>query len=112
AVQLLQRGDDLRQCHPERSEGPGRRVVRWMTFDAPRAARSLAHARDDIRTIDGIIAPMQAAETKSLPQNAYVTLGAGENYEPMVLPAETAPETTVRSVAWGLFLCIVFTVAS
>ena len=55
---------------------------------------------------------MEAAETKSLPQNAYVTLAAGENYEPMVLPQEQPPETTPRAIAWGLFLCIVFTVAS
>src|SRR5881396_1011665 len=57
-------------------------------------------------------APMQTAESKSLPQNAYVTLGEGEAYEPMVLAQETRPETTGRSIAWGLFLCIVFTVAS
>src|SRR5438552_4433698 len=59
-----------------------------------------------------IIAAMQTAETKSLPQNAYVTLGHGEQYEPMVLPQETPPETTLRSVAWGVSLCVIFTVAS
>jgi putative OPT family oligopeptide transporter len=55
---------------------------------------------------------MEAAETKSLPQNAYVTLAQGESYEPMVLPQETPPESTGRAIAWGLFLCIIFTVAS
>lgn len=55
---------------------------------------------------------MEAAETKSLPQNAYVTLGEGEVYEPMVLPQEKPPESTGRAIAWGLFLCIIFTVAS
>jgi putative OPT family oligopeptide transporter len=55
---------------------------------------------------------METAETKSLPQNAYVTLAAGESYEPMVLPQETPPETTFRSIAWGLLLCVIFTVAS
>jgi putative OPT family oligopeptide transporter len=55
---------------------------------------------------------MQTADTKSLPQNAYVTLAEGEQYEPMVLPQEHPPETTGRAVAWGLFLCIIFTVAS
>src|SRR5204862_4666797 len=55
---------------------------------------------------------MEAAESKSLPQNAYVTLGEGENYEPMVLPQEHPPETTARAIGWGLFLCIIFTVAS
>ena len=55
---------------------------------------------------------MEAAETKSLPQNAYLTLAQGESYEPMVLPQETPPESTGRAIAWGLFLCIIFTVAS
>src|SRR5436190_5365778 len=55
---------------------------------------------------------MEAAETKSLPQNAYVTLGAGEQYEPMVLPRETPPETTFRSIFWGITFCVIFTVAS
>src|SRR5436190_2465092 len=55
---------------------------------------------------------MEAAETKSLPQNAYVTLAQGESYEPMVLPQETPPESTGRAIAWGLFLCVIFTVAS
>src|SRR5919206_625243 len=57
-------------------------------------------------------APMETAESKSLPQNAYVTLGQGEQYEPMVLAQEHPPETTGRAIAWGLFLCIIFTVAS
>src|SRR5258706_5345894 len=30
----------------------------------------------------------------------------------MVLPQETPPESTGRAIAWGLFLCIIFTVAS
>src|ERR1700737_4059807 len=55
---------------------------------------------------------MEAAETKSLPQNAYVTLADGQVYEPMVLPPEQPPETTPRAIAWGLFLCGIFTVAS
>src|SRR6266516_7846713 len=55
---------------------------------------------------------METAETKSLPQNAYVTLAQGESYEPMVLPQETPPETTFRSIAWGVSLCVIFTVAS
>src|SRR5438046_1832070 len=55
---------------------------------------------------------MEAAETKSLPQNAYVALTEGEVYEPMVLPQETPPESTFRSILWGLLLCVIFTVAS
>src|SRR4051794_11789348 len=55
---------------------------------------------------------MQTAESKSLPQNAYVELEDGQTYEPMVLPQEKPPELTGRSILWGLFLCVVFTVAS
>ncbi len=55
---------------------------------------------------------MEAGESKSLPENAYVPLAEGEVYQPMV-PADQAPlETTPRAIAWGLFLCIIFTVAS
>jgi putative OPT family oligopeptide transporter len=55
---------------------------------------------------------MDEPETKSLPENAYRPLAAGETYEPMVPAKEAPPETTFRSVGWGLFLCILFTVAS
>jgi len=55
---------------------------------------------------------METAETKSLPENAYVPLKEGEQYQPMVAAEQTPPETTGRAIAWGLFLCIVFTVAS
>jgi putative OPT family oligopeptide transporter len=55
---------------------------------------------------------MQTAESKSLPQNAYVNLAEGESYEPMVPPSAQPPESTGRAIAWGLFLCIIFTVAS
>jgi putative OPT family oligopeptide transporter len=57
-------------------------------------------------------AAMQTAESKSLPQNAYVPLAEGQDYEPMVPPSVQPPETTGRAIAWGLFLCIIFTVAS
>jgi putative OPT family oligopeptide transporter len=55
---------------------------------------------------------MEGVETKSLPENAYVPLPEGETYEPMVLASEHPPETTGRSIGWGLVLCIIFTVAS
>jgi putative OPT family oligopeptide transporter len=55
---------------------------------------------------------MEAAESKSLPENAYVPLKAGEEYQPMVPAAQEPPETTGRAIGWGLFLCIIFTVAS
>jgi putative OPT family oligopeptide transporter len=50
--------------------------------------------------------------TSSLPQNAYKTLAPGETYQPIVPAATIVPETTWRSVLWGLLLCVVFTVAS
>jgi putative OPT family oligopeptide transporter len=50
--------------------------------------------------------------TTALPQNAYTTLKPGEHYQPIVPAAATVPESTTRSVLWGLTLCIVFTLAS
>src|SRR5262245_18170334 len=55
---------------------------------------------------------MDAPDTRSLPENAYETLEAGETYKPVVPATAVLPEATGRSVAWGLFLCVVFTVAS
>ncbi len=55
---------------------------------------------------------MDAPETKSLPENAYKELSPGEVYQPIVPAASKIPETTSRSVLWGLFLCFIFTVAS
>ncbi|HEV7668709.1 MAG TPA: oligopeptide transporter, OPT family [Thermoanaerobaculia bacterium] len=55
---------------------------------------------------------MDAPESKSLPENAYQPLAPGEMYVPMVPATSAPPEVTVRSVAWGLALCIVFTIAS
>ena len=55
---------------------------------------------------------MDASETKSLPGNAYEPLAPGETYAPVVPAAQNPPEATWRSVAWGLFFCVVFTVAS
>jgi putative OPT family oligopeptide transporter len=51
-------------------------------------------------------------ESKSLPANAYLPLGENEVYCPIV-PAEAhEPELTWRSILWGTFLCVIFTVAS
>src|SRR5512139_2682227 len=55
---------------------------------------------------------MDAPDTRSLPPNAYVPLAPGEDYRPVVPAATTMPEATVRSVGWGLFFCVIFTVAS
>jgi putative OPT family oligopeptide transporter len=55
---------------------------------------------------------METVESKSLPENAYVPLQHGEVYQPMVPADQHPPETTGRAIAWGFFLCIIFTVAS
>jgi putative OPT family oligopeptide transporter len=55
---------------------------------------------------------MDAPETKSLPENAYKPLAPGETYAPMIPARADVPEATARSVGWGLFLCVIFTVAS
>ena len=52
------------------------------------------------------------AETKSLPENAYRTLPAGEAYAPVIPASAHPPEASARAVLWGLFLCAVFTAAS
>jgi putative OPT family oligopeptide transporter len=55
---------------------------------------------------------MDAPDTKSLPENAYRPLAQGEAYRPIIPPPAVMEEATARSVGWGLFLCIIFTVAS
>jgi putative OPT family oligopeptide transporter len=55
---------------------------------------------------------MDAPETRSLPENAYRPLAPGETYTPTVPAVTQVEEATFRSVGWGLFLCIVFTIAS
>ncbi len=51
-------------------------------------------------------------DTKSLPENAYRPLQAGEVYSPVVPPGTLVAELTWRSVSWGLLLCVIFSVAS
>lgn len=55
---------------------------------------------------------MEATESRSLPENAYRQLKEGEAYLPMVPAAKVIPEATGRSIGWGLFLCVIFTVAA
>lgn len=56
---------------------------------------------------------MDAPDTKSLPDNAYEPLKPGEVYKPIVPAGTTSfPEATGVSVFWGLFFCVIFTVAS
>src|SRR6478735_3150339 len=49
---------------------------------------------------------------KQLPANAYTPLAPGTVYQPPVAAREAPPELTPRSVGWGVFLCVVFTIAS
>jgi putative OPT family oligopeptide transporter len=55
---------------------------------------------------------MDAPESKSLPDNAYEELAPGQSYQPIIPASETILETTGRSLGWGLFLCVLFTIAS
>jgi len=55
---------------------------------------------------------MDAPDAKSLPENAYKPLAPGETYAPIVPASAKVPEASGRAVAWGLFLCVIFTVAS
>lgn len=55
---------------------------------------------------------MEASEHRTLPENAYRPLQPGENYHPVIPPTATHPEATWRSVGWGLFLSVLFSVAS
>jgi len=55
---------------------------------------------------------MATTVAKALPDNAYTQLAPGQDYQPLVPAREAPPELTPRSVGWGLFLCVIFTVAS
>ncbi len=55
---------------------------------------------------------MSAPAPKQLPANAYTPLPPGTVYEPPVAASEHLAELTPRSVGWGVFLCVVFTIAS
>src|ERR1035438_9111177 len=49
---------------------------------------------------------------RQLPANAYTPLPPGTIYQPPVPASEKLAELTPRSIGWGVFLCVVFTVAS
>jgi putative OPT family oligopeptide transporter len=48
----------------------------------------------------------------ALPENAYKELGKGETYTPVMQPNQSYPEVTRWSVAWGLFMAILFSAAA
>ena len=51
-------------------------------------------------------------EQTSLPSNAYEPLELGQAYDPLIPAQKRIPELTSRSIGWGVFLCVIFTVAS
>ncbi len=57
-------------------------------------------------------AAVSAGDAARLPANAYSRLGDHEIYTPMVPAASAPPESTWRSILWGLLLCVIFTLAS
>ncbi|MBN1568141.1 MAG: oligopeptide transporter, OPT family [Acidobacteria bacterium] len=55
---------------------------------------------------------MNDSENKPLLENAYTPLEPGKTYNPLIPAAARIPEITWRSTSWGIFLCVIFTVAS
>src|SRR6516164_11009880 len=53
-----------------------------------------------------------ATVQNKLPENAYTPLPPGTEYEPVTPAPARLAELTPRSVGWGLFLCVIFTIAS
>ena len=49
---------------------------------------------------------------RSLPKNAYTTLGPGEKYIPIVPASEVPREISAYSVGWGLFFAVIFSAAA
>jgi putative OPT family oligopeptide transporter len=52
------------------------------------------------------------ADNKVLPENAYRELKEGEIYTPVIPEATTVREISVRSVAFGLGMCVLFSAAA
>ncbi len=59
-------------------------------------------------------APQTAAKPQavSLPSNAYLPLNQNEIYCPIIPAEQKLPELTWRSVGWGTFLCVIFSIAA
>jgi putative OPT family oligopeptide transporter len=71
----------------------------------------IVHPHQLTTTPENTSKPSQLA-TAALPDNAYKPLKLGEKYRPIVPPGVSVPELTGRSIAWGLLLCVIFTIAS
>ncbi len=53
-----------------------------------------------------------SGNTRNLPENAYLKLGEGETYVPVVPAEKIVPELTPYSLLWGLFFAFIFSGAS
>jgi putative OPT family oligopeptide transporter len=79
---------------------------------------ALSLEKDGVRvpqTIDPTDSSVRAGaapEPVRLPANAYARLDGADRYVPIVTAASAPPESTWRSVLWGLLFCVIFTVAS
>src|ERR1039457_52378 len=47
-----------------------------------------------------------------LPPNPCEPLELGQAYDPLIPAQKRIPELTSRSIGWGVFLCVIFTIAS
>jgi putative OPT family oligopeptide transporter len=54
----------------------------------------------------------EPVETRSLSADAYTELAPGATYQPWVPASAAPPELTWRAVLWGVFFCVVFSIAS
>ena len=63
-----------------------------------------------VAELDPVVEELQ--EMKRLPENAYKELAPDEVYKPVVPSSIQTPEVTRRSFLWGMFFCVIFTVAS
>jgi putative OPT family oligopeptide transporter len=49
---------------------------------------------------------------KGLPDNAYLELKPGEEYQPVMSPLKIVPEISTYSVTWGLIMAVIFSAAA
>ncbi|MBZ5640695.1 MAG: OPT/YSL family transporter [Acidobacteriia bacterium] len=56
--------------------------------------------------------PSTSSAPASLPENAYRELAPGETYVPLIPPTSRVPEVTLRSIAFGLAMTVVFSAAA
>jgi putative OPT family oligopeptide transporter len=63
-------------------------------------------------TEPGDVRPEAEEEQTRLPDNAFRELGPGEVYEPVIKPAQSIHEVTLRSIVQGFFWAFVFSAAA